>query len=58
MAAEFFPLRFLSVRTAAAAHSTRGGHLTTVAKQFEKARKEARLPIDLVLLLRASWLWN
>src|SRR5450755_886601 len=27
----------------------RGGHLTTVAKQFEKARKEAGLPIDLVL---------
>ena len=27
----------------------RGGHLTTVAKQFEKARKEAGLPNDLVL---------
>ena len=27
----------------------RGGHLTTVAKPFEKARKEAGLPIDLVL---------
>ncbi len=26
-----------------------GGHLTTVAKQFEKARKEAGLPNDLVL---------
>src|SRR5467141_208846 len=26
-----------------------GGHLTTVAKQFEKARKEAGLPKDLVL---------
>ena len=25
------------------------GHLTTVAKQFEKARKEAGLPNDLVL---------
>jgi integrase len=25
------------------------GHLTTVTKQFEKARKEAGLPIDLVL---------
>jgi integrase len=25
------------------------GHLTTVAKQFEKARKEAGLPSDLVL---------
>src|SRR5271155_2353210 len=27
----------------------RGGHLTTVAKQFEKVRKEAGLPNDLVL---------
>ena len=27
----------------------RDGHLTTVAKQFEKARKEAWLPNDLVL---------
>jgi integrase len=27
----------------------RGGHLTTIAKQFAKARKEAGLPIDLVL---------
>ena len=27
----------------------RGGHLTTVAKPLEKARKEAGLPIDLVL---------
>ena len=26
-----------------------GGHLTTVAKQFEKARTEAGLPSDLVL---------
>jgi integrase len=26
-----------------------GGHLTTVAKQFEKARKEAGLPKDVVL---------
>ena len=40
-------------RESAAFHGARswkrGGHLTTVAKQFEKVRKEAGLPIDLVL---------